>query len=212
MILSISLSSITLTHPFIASLPISNTITTLDFSINNALDYLVHISNNIITDNYVLNNIGKARSKLTFNLTKSLLHSLVYSRLRYCNSLLINIPQKVMNKFDSIQRRAVHILFKIKRINITISIHFIMAILGWLKFRDICKFHFLCIIHKAIYMGVPEYLSKIVRIRAITIPSRKCEPMKLSVPYFSSMYADAAFTVAAQKYWNSLPDDLRTMS
>ena len=26
------------------------------------------------------------------------------------------------------------------------------------------------------------------------------------------MYADAAFTVAAPKYWNSLPDELRTMS
>ena len=57
-------------------------------------------------------------------------------------------------------------------------------------------------------MGVPEYLSKRVRIRATNCPSRKCELMKLSLPFVSSMYADAAFTVAAQKYWNSLPDDL----
>ena len=42
-ILSISLSSITLTHPFLISLPISNTITTLGFTINNTLDYSVHI-------------------------------------------------------------------------------------------------------------------------------------------------------------------------
>ena len=40
----------------------------------------------------------------------------------------------------------------------------------------------------------------------------KCELMKLSLPLVSSMYADAAFTVAAPKYWNSLPDELRTMS
>ena len=26
------------------------------------------------------------------------------------------------------------------------------------------------------------------------------------------MYANSAFTVAAPKYWNSLPDELRTMS
>ena len=42
--------------------------------------------------------------------------------------------------------------------------------------------------------------------------SCKCELMKLSLPLVSSMYADAAFTVAAPKYWNSLPDELRTMS
>ena len=74
-ILSRSLSSITLTHPFLISFPISNTITTLSFTINNALDYSVYISNIVRTANYFLYNIGKARSKLTFNLTKSLLHS-----------------------------------------------------------------------------------------------------------------------------------------
>ena len=126
-ILSRSLSSITLNHPFLISLPISNTITTLGFTINNTLDYSVHISNTILTANYFLYNIGEARSNLTFTLTKSLLHSLVFSRLRYCNSLFINIPQKLMNKFDSIQRLAVRILFKLKLNDLTISIHSIMA-------------------------------------------------------------------------------------
>ena len=87
-----------------------------------------------------------------------------------------------------------------------------MATLGWLNFRDICKFHLLCNTHKAIYMGVPEYISKGLIIRETTRPSRKCKLMKLSVPLVSSMYADAAFTVAAPKYWNSLPDELRTIS
>ena len=162
----------------------------------------MHISNTVRTANYFLHNIGKARSKLTFNLTKSLLHSLVFSRLRYCNSLFINIPQKLMKKFDSIQRRAVRILFKLKRNDITISIHSIMATLGWLKFLDLCKFRLLCITHKAIYMGVPTYLSRGLIIRETTRPSRKCEMMKLSVPLVSS--------TAAPKYCNSLPDELRT--
>ena len=56
-----------------------------------------------------------------------------------------------------------------------------MAILGWLKFRDKCRFHLFCITHNAIYMRVPEYLSKRVIIRATTRPSRKCELMKLSL-------------------------------
>ena len=58
-----------------------NTITTLYVTITNALDYSVHISNTVRTANYFLYNIGKARSNLIFTLTKSLLHSLVFSRL-----------------------------------------------------------------------------------------------------------------------------------
>ena len=61
-------------------------------------------------------------------------------------------------------------------------------------------------------MGVPSYISKGLIIRTTTRPSRKCELMKLSLPLASSMYADAALTVAAPKYRNSLPDELRTMS
>ena len=61
-------------------------------------------------------------------------------------------------------------------------------------------------------MGVPSYLSKGLIIRTTTRPSRKCELMKLYLPLVSSMYADAAFTVSAPKYWNSLPDELRTIS
>ena len=61
-------------------------------------------------------------------------------------------------------------------------------------------------------MGVTiEYLSKGVIIRATTRHSRKCELMKLYLPLVSSMYTDASFTVAAPKYWNSLPDKLRTL-
>ena len=117
-----------------------------------------------------------------------------------------------MNKFDSIQRRAVRILFKLKRCDLIISIHSIMATLGWLKFRDLCKFRLLCITHKAIYMGVPSYLSKGLIARTTTRPIHKCDLMKLSLLLVSSMYAYAALTVAAPKYWNSLPDELRTMS
>ena len=64
-------------------------------------------------------------------------------------------------------------------------------------------------------MGVPSYISKGLIIRATTRPSRKCELMKLSVPQAeaqASIYAGDVFTVATPKYWNSLPDELRTLS
>ena len=47
-----------------------------------------------------------------------------------------------------------------------------MMTLGWLKFRDLCKIRLICITNKAIYMGVPSYLSKGLIIRTNTRPSR----------------------------------------
>ena len=149
-----SLSSITITHPFL----ISHTITTLGFTINNALDYSVHKSNTVRTTNYFLYTICKSRSKLTFNLTKSLLHSLVFSRLIYCNSLFINIPPKFMKKFDSIQCRAVRILFKLKRSDLTISIQMV-AISRFMQV--VTSLHYSQgYIYIYIYMGVSSSLSK----------------------------------------------------
>ena len=57
-------------------------------------------------------------------------------------------------------------------------------------------------------MRFSEYLSKGVIIRSTTLPSRKCDLMKLSVPFISSIYD----VPNAPKCWNSHPDELRIIS
>ena len=83
-------SPLSITHPLLLSLPTSEYITTLGFTITSHLDYSPHINNMIHTANYFLCNIRKYRYKLTFAMTKCLIHSLVFRRLVYCSSLLCN--------------------------------------------------------------------------------------------------------------------------
>ena len=64
-------------------------------------------------NNFYLYNI-QARAKLYFDITKSLINSLVFSRFDYCNSLFVFAPDNIMIKFEKIQRRAVRVLYKIK--------------------------------------------------------------------------------------------------
>ena len=125
-----------ITHPFLLSLPTSQSIITLGFTINSHLDYSDHISIMIRNVNYFLYNIRKSQNKLTFSMTKSLIHSLVFSRLIYCCSLLCNLPLKLMLKLEKIQRRAIRTLYKLKFSSI-VSISTLMRSLGWLKFRYI---------------------------------------------------------------------------
>ena len=78
------------------------------------MKYDSHILNVIRTANFYLYNIHKARAKLSFDITKSLIYSLVFSRFDYCNSLFVFVPDNIMIKFEKIQRRAVRVLYKIK--------------------------------------------------------------------------------------------------
>ena len=101
-------------HPFLLALPTSQSITTLGFTINSHLDYSDHISIMIRNAYYFLYNIRKSRNKVTFSMTKSLIHSLVFSRLIYCCSLLCILSLKHMLTLEMIQRRATRNLYKLK--------------------------------------------------------------------------------------------------
>ena len=143
-ILSRSSSPLTISHPFLRSLPISESVTTLGITFDNKFNVSLQITNVIRIANYYLYNIRKTRNKITYNLTKCLLDSLVFSRLRYCCSLYTTLPLYLMHRFENIQRRAVRILYKLKR-RMDVSITSMMISLGWLPFHSQCKFRLLCI-------------------------------------------------------------------
>ena len=109
--------------------------------------------------NYFLYNIRKSRNKLTFSMTKSLIHSLVFSRLIYYCSFICNLPLKLMLKLEMIQRRAIRTLYKLKLFSI-VSISTLMRSLGWLKFRYLCRYILPCITYKVIHLRSPEYLDQ----------------------------------------------------
>ena len=69
-----------------------------------------------------------------------------------------------MYKLESIQRRAIRVLFKLNFASI-VSISDLMRLLGWLNFRYICIYRLLCITHKAIHSGFPEYVAQSITIQ-----------------------------------------------
>ena len=165
----------------------------------------------IRTATYFLYNIRKSRNKLTFAMTKCLIHSLVFSRLIYFCSLLCNLPVNLMYKLERIQRRAIRVLYKLNFASI-VSISDLMRSLGWLKFRYICIHRLLCITHKAIHRGFPEYLAQSITIQSSNRFSRNCHIMKLVQQSTSLAFSESAFSVIAPKSWNSLPYDIRCIT
>ena len=163
---------------------------------------------------YFLYNIRKSIYKLTFAMTKCLIHSLVFSRLIYCCSLLFNLPVNRMYKLERIQRHAIRVLYKLNFTSI-VSIFALMRSLGWLNFSYICMHIFvrlLCITHKDIHRGFPEYLAQSIITQSSNNSSRKCHVMKLVQRSTSLAYSELAFLVIALKIWNPLPYDIRCIT
>ena len=83
-----------------------------------------------------------------------------------------------------------------------------MRSLGWIKFRYICIHRLLCITHKAIHRGFPEYLAQPITMQSSNRFSRKFHIMKLVQLSTSLAYSESVVLVIAPKIWNSLPCDI----
>ena len=136
-------------------------------------------------------NIRKTRNRLIFNLTKYLIHVFVFSRLRYCCSLFTTLPLHLLHILETIQRRAVIILYKLNR-RTMVYISSLMHSLGWLKFRLVFKFRLICITHRYIYQASPKYLANVITIRTVYRPRRVGSNMILHQPITTTVYAESA--------------------
>ena len=104
--LNIKSLSVAGTDVSVASEPVRN----LGAMFDSQLIMAPHVKSVVKRSSFHLRNIGKARRVLTEDATKTVMQSLVMSRLDYCNALLIGIQQDLIAKqsydsnYDNVQR------------------------------------------------------------------------------------------------------------
>ena len=150
--------------------------------------------------------IGHIRPYITPDTTKSLVHTLVLSRIDYCNSLLFGISCSLMNKLQVLQHSAARLIFRIKkRAHITPS----MISLHWLPVRMRINFKILVITFKCLRGNGPSYLSALLHHytpeRALRSAGDSCLKMGSS----RTKFGERAFCSTGPKLWNELPTTLR---
>ena len=64
---------------------------------------------------YYLRSIARCRRYLTLDATKALVHAYVTSRLDYCNSLLLGLAKKSINKLQCIQNVAARVVMRVSK-------------------------------------------------------------------------------------------------
>ena len=154
-----------------------------------------------------LGNIREIRHLLPSSSAAQLVHSLVTSRLDYCNALLHRLPDCRIKPLQRVQNIAARVVSLCSRQD---DIEDILKSLHWLPVKQRILFKVLLLVYKCKNDLVPEYLRCLCKPYKQDYNSRSNKLDLLDRPSTKKKsYGDRAFSVAGPEEWNRLPLDLK---
>ena len=157
-----------------------------------------------------IRNIRLIRPYLSISAAKTIVHSVISSRLDYCNAVLIGISEHLIKKLQRVQNSAARLVLNLNRYD---SISTALISLHWLPVKERIAYKINVMVFKALTGESPGY---IVDMLELSDPPRnlrsslKKNTLKEKKSKLVTM-GDRAFSIAAPKFWNSLPDDIRNI-
>ncbi len=165
---------------------------------------MTHHTNKIVSHCYkILKDIGRIRSVLSRKHTEILVHSVITSRLDYCNSLFFNMNKSNLEKLQKVQNAAARLVVK-KRKSQSISED--IKELHWLRVESRIIFKILLLVYKSIQGTCSKNL-------VLDYKQYNCRPedfLKLQVKFAKTKYGERTYDYFAPRLWNALPLHIRT--
>ena len=163
-----------------------------------------HINSICRSAYFHLRNIGAMRKYLNQSATAILVHAFIFSRIDLNNSMLINLPDQLLDKLQRIQNTAARIVTRTSRHE---HITPVLANLHWLPVRARIIFKVCVLVYRSLDGNAPVYIRDILPVYQ---PSRHLRSSEngtlLVVPRVrTTYYGHRAFSVAGPNEWNKLP-------
>ena len=139
--------------------------------------------------------------------TKCLVHSLVFSHLDYCNSLLFGISKYLVAKMQSIQNFAARTV--LRKSKYTRATPLLME-LHWLPVAYRIRFKILLITFKALkHDSSPAYLKHMLTIKPNRNVRSDVVPTLIVPRIKHKTLGERSFARASTTLWNALPASIR---
>ena len=150
----------------------------------------------------VIRNLSRIKMFLSQLELQTLVSSLIFSRLDYCNSLYYGLPMNSINKLQQVQNCAARLVMK-NRVPYHASLDNVYTNLHWLRVKYRIIYKLLLIVHNSLHDKVPNEIASMTRYSASERTMKLCETRS------KNHYGDRAFSHSAPKLWNLLPNDIR---
>jgi hypothetical protein len=155
-----------------------------------------------------IRNIGRIRSYITVDVCKTLVCSLVTSRMFYSNALMYGVNASIVSKLQCVQNTAARLVTRKKKYeHITPT----LVTLHWLPFKFRCQYKLLLYVFKALHGLAPSYLGELIHFYkpARSLRSQSAALIEMPKNARTKIYGERRFDVASGTLWNSLPASLR---
>ena len=151
----------------------------------------------------------RKRDTLDFTTAHTIATSLLHSKLYYCNSLFLNLPQSQLSRLQLILNSTARAVSNVPKLS---HITPVLKSLHWLKIEQRIQYKVVSITYYTLQSNKPAYLNDLLHIQrhrntrssdAVTLQrSSVCSRLKLT---------DRSFTHSSV-LWNSLPKQLHQLT
>ena len=177
------------------------------------LNFREHIGLLVKNCNFHIRNIYAVQKHLDQQSLLTLVHALVVSRIDYCNSLWVGLPNYIVKKLQSVLNRAARLIYSLpSRIPTTpylIELH-------WLPVKARIEFKLCLMTFKVVKFREPRYLLDLLSpqvdgpgmaLRSSEDPYRLIEPRAIG----ERQFATRSFSYIAPRLYNRLPVSLKQL-
>ena len=195
-----------------AAVPLLPAIRDIGVVLDNGLDMSAQVSNACRGAYFHLFRIAKIRKCLDTAACKTLVHSLVTSRIDYGNAVLYGISDRLLHRLEMVQRSAARIVLRIRRGDRR-SMTEALKLLHWLPVKWRVEYKLLVIVFRALHDRTPAYLASLITPYVPSRALRSAGQTLLTVPRYNlERYGRRSFACAGPTLWNALPEDIRVIA
>ena len=168
-----------------------------------------HITTVCRASHFHLRNIGSIRRYLTPETCATLVHSLISSKLDYCNSLLIELPETQINRLQRIQNSAARIVSRRPRHE---HITPVLENLHWLPVQQRIMFKVVLFVFKCLNGLAPPYLAELITVKENSCNCELRSDGCLQEKKTNNKFGDRAFSICGPVLWNRLPKCMKEIN
>ena len=189
-----------------------NSVRNLGVIFDSTLSFKLHVSSVARTCYYQIRQIRTVRKSLTQESCHTLIRTLVFSRLEYCNSLLAGAPKVLLDQLSCVMRASARLTPGLSRFSHVAVIT--REKLHWLDFPARVVFKLCVTAFRCLHGLAPGYLAESC-VPVSSVPGRShlrsAALGALVIPSSRLVtVGERAFVVTCPRDWNLLPPDLRT--